>query len=215
MDIAVLFGCALPTGAGIVSNTMQPPAGSSVAIFGLGGIGLSAMMACRLYDCAKIIAIDIAGDKLALAQALGATATIDATRSDPVEEVRRLTGGEGANFAVESAGSAATIEQAFNAVRRGGGLAVFASHPPHGARISLDPYELICGKRIAGSWGGGSDPDRDVPRFAALYRGGKLPLEKLIDRRYPLDDINLALDDLVARRVGRPLIEIDPLAADR
>ena len=212
MDIAVLFGCALPTGAGIVSNTMQPQPGSTFAVFGLGGIGLSAMMACRLHDCAQIIAVDIAADKLALAAAMGATATIDASRADPVEEIRRLTGGKGTDFAVEAAGSAATIEQAFNSVRRGGGLCVFASHPPQGARISLDPYELICGKRIAGSWGGASDPDRDIPRFAALYRTGKLPLEKLITRRYKLDDINVALDDLMQLRVGRPLIEIDPSA---
>lgn len=210
MDIAVLFGCALPTGAGIVTNTLQPRPGSTVAVFGLGGIGLSAMMACRLHECEPIIAVDVASDKLALATILGATVTIDASRTDPVEEIRRLTGGKGVDYAVEAAGTAATIEQAFNSVRRGGGRCIFASHPPQGARLSLDPYELISGKRIAGSWGGASDPDRDIPRFAALYRAGKLPLEKLITRRYQLDDINSALDDLEHRRVGRPLIEIAP-----
>lgn len=210
MDVAVLFGCALPTGAGIVTNSLKPTAGSTVAVFGLGGIGMSAMMACRLHDCGQLIAVDVSADKLALAEALGATATIDASRTDPVEEVRRLTGGKGADYSVEAAGTAETIEQAFNSVRRGGGLCIFASHPPQSARISLDPYELICGKRIAGSWGGASDPDRDIPRFADLYLAGKLPLEKLITRRYRLDDINLALDDLEHHRVGRPVIEIDP-----
>jgi S-(hydroxymethyl)glutathione dehydrogenase / alcohol dehydrogenase len=210
MDVAVLFGCALPTGAGIVTNSLQPTPGSTVAVFGLGGIGLSAMMACRLYGCSKIIAVDVAPDKLELADALGATSVVDASRMDPVEEVRRLTGGKGADYSVEAAGSAATIEQAFDSVRRGGGLCIFASHPPQNARISLDPYELICGKRIAGSWGGASNPDRDVPRFADLYCAGKLPLEKLITRRYRLDDINSALDDLEQHRVGRPIIEIGP-----
>ena len=93
---------------------------------------------------------------------------------------------------------------------RGGGRCVFASHPQSGERISLDPHDLISGKQIAGSWGGGSDPDRDIPRFAALYRSGKLPLEKLLPRRYALDEINGALDDLEQRRAGRPLIVIDP-----
>lgn len=208
MDIAVLLGCALPTGAGIITNTLQPPAGSTVAVFGLGGIGLSAMIACRLYDCSLVIAVDVAPDKLALAAELGATAVVNAARLDPVGEIRKLTDGKGVDFAVEAAGSARTIEQAFNAVRRGGGLCVFASHPPQEARISLDPYELICGKRIAGSWGGASNSDRDIPRLAELYRSGKLPLEKLISRRYKLDDINVAMDDLMQRRVTRPLIEI-------
>jgi S-(hydroxymethyl)glutathione dehydrogenase/alcohol dehydrogenase len=210
MDVAVLFGCALPTGAGIVTNALQPEPGSTVAVFGLGGIGMSAMMACRLYDCEKVIAVDISKDKLALAKALGATAVIDASTGDPVDEVRRLTGGKGVDYSVEAAGSVATIEQAFNSVRRGGGRCVFASHPPQSARISLDPYELICGKQIAGTWGGASNPDRDIPRFAEMYLSGRLPLEKMLTRRYRLEDINLALDDLEQHRVGRPIIEIDP-----
>jgi S-(hydroxymethyl)glutathione dehydrogenase / alcohol dehydrogenase len=210
MDLAVLFGCALPTGAGIVMNTIRPVSGSTIAIFGLGGIGISALMACRLYDCEQIIAIDVAPEKLALARELGASSIIDSGRQDAVEEVRKLTGGQGADYSVESAGLARTIEQAFDCVRRGGGLCVFASHPRNGDKISVDPHELICGKQIRGSWGGESDPDHDIPQFARLYRDGKLPLEKLITRRYALDDINLALVDLEQRRVARPLIEIDP-----
>ncbi len=209
MDVAVLFGCALPTGAGIVTNVLQPVAGSSVAIFGLGGIGLSALMACGLYDCARVIAVDVSQEKLDLAREFGATHAVDASRSNAVDEVRKLTGGAGADYAVEAAGSARTIEQAFDAARRGGGSCVFASHPAQGERVSLDPYEMICGKRIAGSWGGECRPDRDVPKLAELYRRGKLPLEKLISRRYRLDEINQALDDLARGAVLRPLIEID------
>jgi S-(hydroxymethyl)glutathione dehydrogenase/alcohol dehydrogenase len=210
MDVAVLFGCAILTGAGIVSNTLAPSPGSTIAIFGLGGIGMSALMAARLHEPAALIAVDVEAEKLALATALGATATIDASRMDPVEEIRRLTNGRGVDYAIEAAGSARTIEQAFDAVRRGGGTCVFASHPKTGESISLDPYELICGKLIIGSWGGQSDPDRDVPLFAALYKTGKLPLEKLLTRRYKLEEINVALEDLERRRVGRPLIELDP-----
>lgn len=210
LDLAVLFGCAIPTGAGIVTNDIKPVPGSTVAVFGLGGIGLSALMALKLFDCATVIAVDVAEDKLALAREFGATHTLDASAVDPVESIRALTGGKGVDYAVEASGQASVIEQAFASVRRGGGQCVFASHPEAGTRISIDPYELICGKQIRGSWGGNSDPDRDIPAFAALYRAGKLPLERLITKRYPLAAINEALDDLEQRRVGRPLIEIDP-----
>ena len=210
MDLAVLFGCAVPTGAGIITNDLRPSPGSTVAIFGLGGIGLSALMATMLFSCSKVIAVDVAADKLELARSFGATHTIDASQSDAVGEIRALTNMVGVDFAIEASGQARVIEQAFESVRRAGGACVFASHPEHGQRISIDPYELICGKQLRGSWGGSSNPDRDVPVFAALYREGRLPLEKLIGKRYPLSAINEALDDLESRRVARPLIEIDP-----
>ena len=209
LDIAVLFGCAVPTGAGIITNDLRPIAGSSVAVFGLGGIGMSALMATILFECANVIAVDVSEDKLELARSFGATHTINAATTDAVAEILKLTDGAGVEYAVEASGQASVIEQAFEAVRRGGGVCVFASHPEQGKRISIDPYELICGKQIRGSWGGSSNPDRDIPMFAELYLEGKLPLEKLITKRYPLEDINEALDDLEHRRVGRPLIEID------
>jgi S-(hydroxymethyl)glutathione dehydrogenase/alcohol dehydrogenase len=209
LDVAVLFGCAVPTGAGIITNDLRPIAGSSIAVFGLGGIGMSALMATMLFECAKVIAVDVSADKLALARSFGATHTINATEIDPISEIRALTNGLGVNYAVEASGQVSVIEQAFDSVMRGGGVCVFASHPEHGKRISIDPFELICGKQIRGSWGGSSNPDRDIPLFAKLYLEGRLPLEKLITKRYPLDAINEALDDLEHHRVGRPLIEID------
>jgi S-(hydroxymethyl)glutathione dehydrogenase/alcohol dehydrogenase len=166
-------------------------------------------MATMLFKCAKVIAIDVAADKLSLARSFGATHTIDASICDPIGEIHSLTDGLGVDYAVEASGQAQVIEQAFSSIRRGVGVCVFASHPEHGAKISIDPYELICGKQIRGSWGGGSNPDRDIPIFAQLYLEGKLPLEKLITKRYPLEAINEALDDLEHNRVGRPLIEID------
>jgi S-(hydroxymethyl)glutathione dehydrogenase/alcohol dehydrogenase len=209
LDVGVLFGCAVPTGAGIITNDLKPAPGSSVAIFGLGGIGLSALMATMLFECSKVIAVDVSEHKLELARSFGATHTVNAAQADVVAEIRKLTGGAGVEFAVEASGQASVIEQAFESVRRGGGVCVFASHPENGKRISIDPYELICGKQIRGSWGGSSNPDRDIPMFAELYCEGKLPLDKLITKRYPLDAINDALNDLEHHRVGRPLIEID------
>jgi S-(hydroxymethyl)glutathione dehydrogenase/alcohol dehydrogenase len=209
LDVAVLFGCAVPTGAGIITNDLRPAPGSSIAVFGLGGIGMSALMATMLFKCANVIAVDVSVDKLSLARSFGATHTIDATQVDPVSQIRAITCGPGVDYAVEASGQVSVIEQAFESVRRGGGVCVFASHPEHGKRISVDPYELICGKQIRGSWGGNSNPDRDIPMFAKLYLEGRLPLEKLITKRYALEAINEALDDLEHHRVGRPLIEID------
>lgn len=210
MDVGVLFGCAVPTGAGIVTNTLRPHDGSTVAVFGLGGIGMSALMATQLFRCSRVIAVDVEQQKLDLAREFGATDTVNDAEADPVLAIREMTGGQGVDYSIEAAGHARTIEQAFAAVRKNGGRCVFASHPEAGARISLDPHDLISGKRIEGSWGGACDPDRDIPRFAELYRGGRLPLEKLISRRYKLEAINEALDDLENRRVGRPLIELGP-----
>jgi S-(hydroxymethyl)glutathione dehydrogenase/alcohol dehydrogenase len=209
LDVAVLFGCAVPTGAGIITNDIRPKPGSSIAIFGLGGIGMSALMATNLFECEKVFAIDVSDDKLLLARSFGATNTINAAQTDPVREILSLTGGRGLDYAVEASGLVDVIEQAFSTVRRGGGICIFASHPAHGKRISIDPYELICGKQIRGSWGGGTNTDQDIPIFAKLYLEGKLPLEKLITKRYKLESINEAINDLEFNRVGRPLIEID------
>jgi S-(hydroxymethyl)glutathione dehydrogenase/alcohol dehydrogenase len=214
LDIAVLFGCAVPTGAGIVTNDIKPAAGSTIAIFGMGGIGMSALMATMLFACAKVIAVDVSAEKLELSRSFGATDVIDAGTTDPVAAIRALTNGVGVDYAIEASGQAAVIEQAFASVRRGGGTCVFASHPAHGTRISIDPFELICGKQIRGSWGGSTDPDRDIPMFAELYLAGKLPFEKLLTHRYSLAQINQALDDMEQQRVGRPLIEIDPSLGD-
>ena len=210
MDIGVLFGCAILTGGGIVLNVIKPGPNKTVALFGLGGVGLSALMACLLYDFTQVIAVDVSQDKLDLAQNLGATHLVNADKTDPVEAIRDITGGKGVDYSIESAGRTLTIEQAFASVRNGGGWCVFASHPSAGEKISLDPFDLISGKRITGTWGGQCDPDRDIPRFAELYLSGKLPLEMLISRRYSLDQINDALDDLKKQKVARPLIEIDP-----
>ena len=209
MDIAALFGCAVLTGAGIITNSVRPTKGSSIVIFGLGGIGLSALMGLVLFDCEMVIAVDISENRLRLAEEFGATHTINASKCDPVQAIRDLTDGLGADYTVEAAGRSDTIEKAFDAVRRGGGLCVFASHPSHGSRISLDPFEMICGKQIKGSWGGSSDPDRDIPIYADLYVKGKLPLGKLITNRYSLEEVNQALDDLEQNQVVRPLITIN------
>jgi len=211
LDVGSLFGCAVMTGAGIVTNSLNPEAGSSLAVFGAGGVGLSAIMAAKLHQCDPLIVVDIEPEKLQLASDFGATHVIDASQTDPVKAIHDLTGGRGVDYSVEAAGMTTTIEQAFESVRRGGGRCIFAGHPEAGGKIRLDPFELICGKHIEGSWGGDSRPDVDIPRFAKLYREGALPLDQLITYRYRLDNINQALDDMRSHKVGRALIKVsDP-----
>ena len=205
MDVAVLFGCALPTGAGMVLNQVQPLSGATVAVVGLGGVGLSALMALKGFDCAQIIAIDISTEKLALAKDLGATHTLQVGQHSIHEEIMTLTG-DGVDICVESAGSVETIELGFSLIRKGGGRLWFASHPPEGQLIRLAPHDLISGKHIFGTWGGSSFPDRDVPIMTELFRRGQVPLERLLTKRYRLDQVNEALADLEAGKVFRPLL---------
>ena len=207
-DVGALFGCALPTGAGIVINSVKPEKGSSIAVFGLGGIGLSALMALKLFDCTTVIAVDVESSKLELAKEFGATHLINGAEDDSNEKILEITKGIGVDYSIEAAGFSRTIEIAFQSVRKEGGLCVFASHPAYNDKIKIDPFDLICGKQIRGSWGGESKPDRDIPQLVQLYLDGKLPIEKLITHRFSLDEINQALDYMENRKATRSLIEI-------
>lgn len=208
LDVAVLFGCALPTGAGMVFNELQPAAGDSVVVLGLGGIGLSALMALRAFECKQVIAIDLSDEKLALAKDFGASHVLNPLRDDVIGQVLKLTSG-GADSCVESAGTTASIELGFALIRKGGGKLLFASHPAEGETIQLAPHELISGKLIAGTWGGASFPDRDIPRMLKTFSDYNIPLKRLLSKRYRLEEINQALDDLEAGAVFRPLIAMD------
>ncbi len=207
-DEAVLFGCALPTGAGMVLNELKLSANSSVAVIGLGGIGISALLALRALNIKKIIAIDISDDKLEFAKRLGASYIFHSQDQGLYESVMSLTNG-GVDFCIESGGQVSTIELGFSLIRKGGGELIFASHPGYGEKISLDPHELISGKKILGSWGGGSNPDSDIPRMYSLFAKSNFLLSDLITKRYKLEDINEALADLEHGKVFRPLIVMD------
>lgn len=204
-DTAVLFGCALPTGAGMVLNELNPSPDSSGIVLGLGGIGLSALMAMKSLGVKMIIAIDLSTTKLEFAKQLGATHVFNSANQGISQAVLDITNG-GADFCVESAGKVSTIELGFSLIRKGGGRVLFASHPPDGEMIKLSPHELISGKQISGSWGGASLPDRDIPRLYELFKNSNAPLQSLFTKRYTLEQINDALNDLEAGLVFRPLI---------
>lgn len=213
-QLAVLLGCALPTGMGLVFNeaklTPSDPeaSGKTIAVFGLGGVGLSALIAAYTTNPALLIAVDVEQHKLDLAKKLGATHTINLTNQDLRAELAHICPG-GVDYSFEAGGTTETIEMAFESVRDGGGQCIFASHPKEDQKIRLEPHAFHRGKTIRGSWGGGSQPDRDIPLFVDLYKADKLPnLSLLLSHEYALDDINQALDDLEARKITRALINI-------
>ena len=205
---AALLGCAIPTGGGIVLNTMKVDAGDSVAVFGVGGIGLSAVLTASMCKADKIIAIDICGDKLAHAGKMGATHTIDASTEGPLEKILQLTDGKGVDFAIEAAGITEVMETALKSVRTGGGLCVLAGNPAMGKTIAIDPFDLIQGRNIKGSWGGESDSDRDILRYAQWHLTGNMPLSGLITHEYSLDQINQAFADLESGKLGRGIVDM-------
>jgi S-(hydroxymethyl)glutathione dehydrogenase/alcohol dehydrogenase len=205
---AALLGCAIPTGAGVVLNAMDLKAGDSIAVFGMGGVGLSAVLMSRALGARIIVGVDVQPSRLELASKLGATHVVDARSTDAVRAIREITENRGVDFALEAAGLRTTMEQALASVRDAGGHAVIAGNLAAGERISIDPFDLIRGKRITGTWGGESQPDRDIPRFAQLAVDSAVPLGHLISAEYRLDAINEALDALDGRTVGRALVAL-------
>jgi S-(hydroxymethyl)glutathione dehydrogenase/alcohol dehydrogenase len=205
---AALLGCAVPTGAGIVFNAAKMNRGASVAVFGVGGIGSSALLAARMLDASPLIAVDVVDAKLAEAVRLGATHAVNSRQHEPLSAILELTRGKGVDYAFEAAGRRETMEAAFRAVRNQGGLCVLAGNLPHGEQITIDPFDLIRGKRIVGTWGGETQPDTDIPRFVGWFREGRLPLAELITREYRLEEINEALADMEQGRLTRALVKM-------
>ena len=208
-DVAILFGCALPTGMGMVFNEIKPEPSSTVAVFGLGGIGMASLVALTILNGINIIAVDTNPYKLELAEKLGCQNLIDASKDDVITEIKDLTNGKGVDYAIEASGSKKVIEQAFLSVRDGGVECIFASHPPNGQKIELEPHDLIRGKSIRGSWGGACNPDVDVPHFVELCAKHNVPLEMLLSAPYSLSEINQAIKDLEEGKTLRSLIKIN------
>jgi len=207
---AALLGCAFPTGAGIVLNNAKVSSGDSIAVFGVGGIGLSSIMAATVMDTERIIAIDVFDHKLELAHQIGATHVINAKKQKPLTEIMNITGGKGVDYAIEASGRVETMETAFESVRVKGGKCIVAGNLPDGEMISINPMELIRGKQIVGTWGGETNPDIDVPKYVELYLSGKMKLGKMITQEYKLESISKAFDDFEKGKVlGRALIDMN------
>ncbi|MSU70361.1 MAG: Zn-dependent alcohol dehydrogenase [Opitutaceae bacterium] len=204
-EIAAVIGCAVVTGMGAVLNTARARAGRAVAVIGCGGVGLSAILGCQAAGCHPIIAIDTIEGKLALARELGATHSINAKNVDVVEELRALTR-LGPEYVFDSVGSARTIPQALKAVRPGGSAVVIGLHAAR-EEVPIPAGNLVFqNKHLCGSFFGSACARVDLPRLVELYRAGRLPLEKLISRRYALAQLAEAFHDMETGDAARGVI---------
>jgi len=206
-QIAALFGCAVLAGVGAVVNTGGLRAGQSVAVIGLGGVGMAALIGAVSAGGAEVVAVDLSADKLRLARELGATRTFRADEA-PAEQIRAATAG-GVDLAVETAGVITALEIAYEATRRGG-TTVTASLPHPSATWPISPARLVAEERtLKGSYLGSSVPMRDIPRYLRLWRAGRLPIDRILGEQFTLADINVALDRLEQGEALRQVVMMD------
>jgi S-(hydroxymethyl)glutathione dehydrogenase / alcohol dehydrogenase len=208
LNVAALVGCGVTTGVGAVLFTAKVEAGSTVVVIGAGGIGLNAVQGAVLASAAKIIAVDVRDEKLAHAREFGATHVINASECDPVEAVMDLTDGDGADYAIEAIGNAKTVEQAFNMLGFAG-TAVVIGIGSDDAKASIPIAMLPYGeRRLVGSMYGSARMRVDMPRLLDLYRQGRLKLDELVTKTYPLDEAPQAFEDLKAGVNIRGVLQI-------
>ena len=217
-DLVAIIGCAVMTGAGAVINSAEMRPGESVAVWGVGGVGLVAVAAARLSGASPVIAVDIDEGKLRLAEQFGAEHLVNAAQVDPVKEIRSRTqaanGIEGVDYSVDCTGRADNLANSLKAVRSGipgsnpGGTAILVGVIP--GPLDVGGMELVNGqKRLLGCLGGGCVPDRDFTTFVDWYVSGQLDLAALVTNRYTLDQVNDAVDDLRSGRVlGRAVMKL-------
>jgi aryl-alcohol dehydrogenase len=198
------LGCGVQTGAGAVLNALQPKAGSSLAVFGCGAVGLSAVMAAKIAGCAMIVAVDIHNNRLDLARQLGATHAINAKTTDPVKQLQEWTGGRGLDHTIEASGLPGVFRQAVDALAGPGSCALVGAAAP-GTPVTLDMGSLLLGRTIIGVLEGNSVPDRFIPHLIDLYKAGQFPFDKLVSY-FPFDQINEAVEAAESGAVIKPIL---------
>ena len=204
-EIAALFGCAVMTGVGAVVNTARVQPGESVAVFGLGGVGLAALLGAHAASAWPLIAVDVMPEKLSLARELGASHCINPLQEDAAAAIREITRG-GVQHTIESVGSEQVLAQAYAATRRGG-TTITVGLPPPQRMLSIPAVSLVAEERtLRGSYMGSSVPSRDIPRFIALYRSGRLPVDRLLTHTLRLEEINAGFDHLAAGKAIRQVV---------
>ncbi len=207
-DVVCLLGCGVTTGIGAAINTANVQPGDSVVVYGVGGVGLSAVMGAKLAGAGNIIAVARSQNKLDMAMELGADHVINPKEVENVpERVKELTEGLGADAAIEAAGLAPVMEQAFASIHNGG-ICVIAGMAPMEQLVTFAPFEFLLGKRLMGTVQGDIIARRDVPRLVEMYMAGKLPIDKLITKTFSLDQVNEAFEELENKTVLRSVIRI-------
>ncbi len=205
LEILGPLGCGVMTGAGAVMNSFQARPGSSIAVFGVGNVGLSAILGAVVCGYTTIIAVARRPESLKLAKELGATHTVNSSEVDPVEAIRDITGG-GAEFTLECAGNPTLLRQAVDSLPRLGVCGLLGVVPP-ATEVGLDMDLLMNGRTVKGILGGDGHPDLFIPKLIELYKQGRLPFDRLISF-YPFDDINKAVEDMEKRRVLKPVLRL-------
>ncbi|GAB4193079.1 MAG: NAD(P)-dependent alcohol dehydrogenase [Roseiflexaceae bacterium] len=199
------LGCGLQTGAGAVINALRPRAGSSIAVFGTGAVGLAAIMAARAVGCTTIIGVDIKPHRLELARELGATHTVNSAEQDAVAEIQRITG-DGAQYSLECTSLPRVFRQAVDCLRLTGVCGLLGA-APLGTEVSFDMNTILFGRTVRGIIEGDSVPDLFIPQLVALYQQGRFPIDRLV-KFYPLDQINQAAADSERGDVIKPVLRI-------
>ncbi|HZO80810.1 MAG TPA: Zn-dependent alcohol dehydrogenase [Candidatus Binataceae bacterium] len=204
LDRAALIGCGVTTGVGAALNTAKVEPGSTVAVFGAGGVGLAAVQGARIAGARLIIAVDMFEHKLASAKRLGATHTVDASSSDPIEEIRKLTGA-GVDYAFEAIGLKKVAEQCFECLAPGG-TATIIGMIPVGQKVEIDGPKLLTERKLQGTNMGSNRFRIDMPRYVDFYLQGRLNLDDMITRRGKLEDVNEAFRAMKAGEVARTVL---------
>jgi S-(hydroxymethyl)glutathione dehydrogenase/alcohol dehydrogenase len=206
-EIAALMGCAVTTALGLINNLAQMKIGQSIAIFGCGGVGLNVVQGAAMVSAHPIIAIDIVDSKLEMASQFGATHLINSGKCDLRAELRKILGPPGADVCVDNTGHVKLIETAYE-MTANRGRTILVGVPRHDQNINIHSHPLHHGKVLTGCEGGDTDPAVDIPRYLKLYQLGKLPLDKVITHRFPLTQINTALDQIRSGQVGRAMLHM-------
>jgi S-(hydroxymethyl)glutathione dehydrogenase/alcohol dehydrogenase len=206
-DVAALVGCAVTTGVGAALNTAQVTPGSSVVVFGAGGVGISVMQGARIAGARQIIAVDLLDEKLKSAVKFGATDTINSGQVDAVKTIRKMTGG-GADYAFEVVGLPALLEQAFYCLAPHG-TAVLVGAIPVGTKVAINAGHFFLEKRIIGCMMGSNRFTIDAPRYLELYRQGRLDLDGMVTRHEPLERVTNAFEAMTAGEVTRTVLTFD------
>jgi aryl-alcohol dehydrogenase len=206
LELVAPLGCGVQTGAGAVLNALRPEPGTSIAVYGTGTVGMSAIMAARVTGCTTIVGVDLRPARLELARELGATGVVDASQLEDIAgEVTRVTGG-GAQYAVETTGSPAVLRQAVDALAVGGSCAVIGA-PPMGTDVALDMNSILVGRTVRGTVEGDSIPQLFIPALLELYAQGRFPFDRLIEV-YDFDRIDEAARDSEEGRVVKPVLRM-------
>jgi len=205
LEILAPLGCGVMTGAGAVMNALQPRPGASIAVFGVGPVGMSAVLGAVVCGCTTIIAVDINPDRLEVAKELGATHTVNASEVDPVEAVLDITGG-GAEFSLECVGNPKVLRQAVDVLPRLGVCGLLGVVPPE-TEVSLNMDLIMNGRTVKGILGGDAIPDLFIPKLVELYGQGRFPFDRLITF-YPFDEINQAVKVMEEGRVIKPVLRL-------